>query len=71
MDLSLSKIARKEHIINKLNDDGTGKLLFDGNPVADWNNIVNKPDDRIRKTTFSTDDPSGGSNGDMWIKYQE
>ncbi len=72
MDLALSNIARKESVITKLSEDGAGKLLFNDNLVVnDWNDILNKPEDRIRKTTFSTNDPSGGSNGDMWIKYYE
>lgn len=27
------------------------------------------PDDRVRKITISTSNPSGGANGDIWLKY--
>ncbi len=36
---------------------------------VDHNQLLNYDSERHRKTTFSSDDPSGGENGDMWIKY--
>ena len=47
------------------------KAFADESIVLDHNSLTNYEEDRHRKTTFSVDAPSGGSNGDMWIKYEE
>jgi len=40
-----------------------------GSDTVDHNSLVNYASDRHRKITISTSDPSGGSDGDVWLKY--
>jgi len=40
-----------------------------GSDTVDHNLLVNYVSDRHRKITISTSDPSGGSDGDVWLKY--
>lgn len=50
--------------------DRTLKLSGDGDgTVLSTNDIGNSSSTKIRKITTSTSAPSGGSDGDIWIKY--
>jgi len=40
-----------------------------GSDTIDHDSLSNYASDRHRKVTISTSDPSGGSNGDIWLKY--
>jgi parallel beta-helix repeat protein len=49
------------------NGGGTGNSVW-GNKFDETDDTLNA--DQIRKITLSTENPSGGSDGDIWIKYK-
>jgi len=56
-------------------DGMVAQFVFDG--VSNWimldiidhNKLYNYFEDRHRKVTISVDSPTGGDNGDMWVRY--
>lgn len=38
--------------------------------LKNLNDAVSALNDKVKNITISTADPSGGSNGDIWIKYE-
>ena len=56
-DKTTLKTTEKTTIVGAINELVTGKQ-----------NTLNA--DQIRKITLSTENPSGGSDGDIWIKYK-
>ena len=59
----LGDIVNTSDIINDLTTGGT----FTGVAVAQNNTAYTTK--QLRNITLSTANPSGGSNGDIWIKY--
>jgi hypothetical protein len=56
-------------------DGMVAQFVFDGIDnwvmldIIDHNKLYNYFEDRHRKITISTNNPTGGNNGDMWVRY--
>ncbi|GMQ64059.1 hypothetical protein [Vallitalea maricola] len=73
-DKSELKTEEKSSLVGAVNEVSTGMADI-ANDVSDnttalatKENILNT--DQKRKITLSTSSPSGGTNGDIWIKYK-
>lgn len=74
VDSNTDDISTNTQSISALQTSVSGKVSKSGDTMAGAlvaQNNTNYGVAQVRNIIISTEDPSGGSNGDIWIKYSE
>jgi len=70
VDITSGAAENSPEVIMPDNNAGTKRWILVSNPFDVEKADLSIDDDMVRKTTISTDAPTGGSDGDIWMVYE-